>query len=55
MRPIVDPDIPLALSDLLTWAMSGQPVDRPPSPAWLAEELGRIEIAEGWPRTRMID
>ena len=54
VRPIVDPDIPLALSDLLTWAMSGRPQDRPPSPAWLAEELGRIEIAEGWPRTRMI-
>lgn len=54
VRPIVDPDIPLALSDLLTWAMSGRPTDRPPSPAWLAEELGRIEIAQGWPRTRMI-
>ena len=54
VRPIVDPDIPLAMSDLLTWAMSGQPQDRPPSPAWLAEELNRIEVEQGWPRTRMI-
>ena len=55
VRPIVDPDIPLAMSDLLTWAMSGRPQDRPPSPAWLAEELNRIEVEQGWPRTRMID
>ena len=55
VRPIVDPEIPLALSDLLTWAMAGRPNDRPPSPAWLAEELNRIEITQGWPRTRMID
>ena len=54
VRPIVDPDIPLALSDLLTWAMAAQTADRPPSPAWLAEELGRIEISQGWTRTRMI-
>lgn len=54
VRPIVDPQIPLALSDVLTWAMSGEPARRPPSPAWLAEELGHIEVAQGWPRTRMI-
>ena len=54
VQPIVDPQIPLPLSDLLTWAMSGLPNDRPPSPAWLAEELNRIEIAQGWTRTRMI-
>ncbi|WP_375503225.1 serine/threonine-protein kinase [uncultured Jatrophihabitans sp.] len=54
VRPIVDPEIPLTLSDLLTWAMSGQPNDRPPSPAWLAEELNRIEIEQGWTRTRLI-
>lgn len=54
VRPIVDPDIPLALSDLLTWALAGRPADRPPSPAWLAEELSRIELNQGWPRTRMI-
>jgi serine/threonine protein kinase len=52
--PIVAPAVPLEISDLLTWSMSPQPADRPPSPAWIAEELGRIERREGWPRTRMI-
>jgi serine/threonine protein kinase len=52
--PIVAPNVPLEISDLLTWSMSPQPADRPPSPSWLAEELGRVERREGWPRTRMI-
>jgi serine/threonine protein kinase len=52
--PIVAPNVPLEISDLLTWSLSPRPADRPPSPAWLAEELGRIEQREGWPRTRMI-
>lgn len=52
--PIVAPNVPLEMSDLLTWSMSPLPADRPPSPAWLAEELGRIEHREGWPRTRMV-
>jgi serine/threonine protein kinase len=52
--PIVTPNVPLEISDLLTWSMSRVPADRPPSPAWLAEELGRIERREGWPRTRMV-
>jgi serine/threonine protein kinase len=52
--PIVAPNVPLEISDLLTWSMSPQPADRPPSPAWLAEELGHIEQREGWPRTRMV-
>ena len=52
--PIVAPNVPLEISDLLTWSMSPQPADRPPSPAWIAEELGRIERREGWPRTRMV-
>jgi serine/threonine protein kinase len=51
--PIVAPNVPLEISDLLTWSLSPSPSDRPPSPAWLAEELGRIEHREGWPRTRM--
>ncbi|WP_375478934.1 serine/threonine-protein kinase [uncultured Jatrophihabitans sp.] len=53
VRPIVAPGVPLELSDLLTWAMSPEPSKRPPTPAWLAEELGRIEAREGWRRTRM--
>ena len=54
VRPIVSPDVPLAVSDLLTWSMSADPSHRPPSPTWIAEELARIEAAQGWPRTRMI-
>jgi serine/threonine protein kinase len=54
VQPIVAPDVPLEMSDLLTWALGPDPADRPPSPAWLAEELGRIERRQGWPRTRMI-
>ncbi len=53
VRPIVAQGVPLELSDLLTWAMSADPSKRPPNPAWIAEELGRIEQREGWPRTRM--
>lgn len=54
VRPIVAPDVPLEVSDLLTWAMSAQPSDRPPGAAWVGEELARIERRQGWPRTRMI-
>jgi serine/threonine protein kinase len=54
VKPIVAADIPLDMSDLLTWAMSGDPAKRPPSPAWLAEELRRIERRQGWPRTELL-
>ena len=52
--PIAAPHVPLELSDLLTWGLAGNPADRPPSPAWIAEELGRIARREGWPRPRMV-
>jgi serine/threonine protein kinase len=52
--PIMTPGVPLELSDLLTWALSPDPGKRPPSPAWLAEDLARIERRQGWPRTRLI-
>lgn len=52
--PIVSPNVPLEMSDLLTWSLTPDPANRPPSPAWIAEELGRIERRQGWPRTRMI-
>jgi serine/threonine protein kinase len=52
--PIVAPNVPLEISDVLTWAMAPRPQDRPPTPAWLAEELGRIEGRQDWPRTRMV-
>ncbi len=51
VAPIAQRDVPLEISDLLTWALSPEPADRPPSPAWIAEELGRIERRQGWPRT----
>ena len=37
------PGVPLEVSDLLTWAMAPDPAKRPPSPAWLGEELSRLE------------
>ena len=54
VRPIVSPDVPLELSDLLVWGMNADPAERPPGAAWLAEELGRIEQKNGWLRTRMV-
>lgn len=54
VKPIVAADIPLDVSDVLTWAMSGDPANRPPTPAWLAEELRGVERRQGWPRTELI-
>lgn len=53
VRPIIAPDVPLELSDLLTWGMAADPAKRPPSPAWIAEELARIAQGQGWTRTPM--
>jgi serine/threonine-protein kinase PknK len=50
-RPIDAPEVPYALSDLLLWALAKDPAQRPPSAAWFAEELGRIEARNGWSRT----
>lgn len=54
VKPIFAPDVPLEVSDLLTWAMSPDPTERPPGPSWLAEELRRVERDQDWPRTRML-
>jgi hypothetical protein len=54
VMPIVSTNVPLEMSDLLTWSLTPDPANRPPSPAWIAEELGRIERRQGWPRTRMV-
>jgi serine/threonine protein kinase len=54
VAPIARPNVPLEVSDLLTWALSPEPDERPPTPAWIAEELARIERSEGWPRTRLL-
>jgi serine/threonine-protein kinase PknK len=50
--PIVGAHVPIEISDLLTWGLSSDPADRPPSPVWMAEELARVERRQGWPRTR---
>lgn len=52
--PILGPEVPLEISDLLTWALKSDPAQRPPTPAWLAEELSRVERRLGWPRTRLL-
>jgi serine/threonine protein kinase len=54
VHPIVSPDVPLELSDLVVWGLTADPTERPPGAAWLAEELGRIEAKNGWLRTRMV-
>jgi len=54
VAPIVSSEVPIELSDLITWGMHSDPAARPPSAAWFAEELGRIQRREGWPRTRMV-
>jgi serine/threonine protein kinase len=51
--PIFAPHVPFELSDLLTWALRADPAQRPPSPAWIGEELRRVEAKQGWPRTRL--
>jgi serine/threonine protein kinase len=52
VRPINAPGVPLELSDLLTWALSADPARRPPTPAWLGEELRRVQSRQGWAHTR---
>jgi serine/threonine-protein kinase PknK len=47
------PGVPFELVDIIGWSMAVARGDRPPSAAWLAEELGRIERSQGWPRTRL--
>jgi serine/threonine protein kinase len=54
VRPILAPDVPLELSDLVVWGMNPDASERPPSAAWLGEELSRLEQHNGWLRTRMV-
>jgi serine/threonine protein kinase len=54
VRPILAPDVPLELSDLVVWGLNPDPSERPPSAAWLGEELSRLEQHNGWLRTRMV-
>jgi serine/threonine-protein kinase PknK len=53
VRPVAGPGVPLELADLLRWALAKDPANRPPTVAWFAEELTRIETHNGWPRTRL--
>ena len=50
-RPIERADVPYALSDLLLWGLAKEPAQRPPSLAWFAEELARIESRSSWNHT----
>lgn len=54
VQPIVEADVPFEVSDLLTWALSADAAKRPPTPAWFAEELARLEARLGLPRTPVI-
>jgi hypothetical protein len=51
-RPLLH--VPLELSDLVLWGLAKEPADRPPSVAWFADELRRIETRQGWPRTALL-
>lgn len=50
-RPVARDDIPVGLNDLLLWALAKEPEQRPPSMAWFAEELMRIESLGDWTHT----
>ena len=54
VRPVVAPDVPVGLSDLLIRAMSKDKDNRPPTAAEFAAELSQIEVARGWPRTQFL-
>ena len=45
--------VPIELADLLLWGLAKEPADRPPSAAWFADELRRVETHAGWPRTHL--
>ena len=47
------PGVPLDLSDLLMWGLAKEQSGRPPSAAWFADELRRVETVQGWPRTEL--
>lgn len=51
VRPVAG--APLDLSDLLRWALAKEPGERPPTVAWFAEELLRVQTHHGWPRTHL--
>ena len=54
VQPVIDTNVPTALSDLLVRAMSKDQADRPASAAEFAARLLAIEAAHGWPRTQFL-
>jgi serine/threonine protein kinase len=54
VQPVVAEGVPVALSDLLIWAMSKDKDHRPPTAAEFAVELSAIETDQGWPRTQFL-
>lgn len=51
VRPVARDDIPVGLNDLMLWALAKEPGQRPPSMAWFAEELTRVESQGDWTHT----
>jgi serine/threonine protein kinase len=54
VQPVLQAGVPVALSDLLVWAMSKDKDHRPPTAAEFAVELSQIEVQQGWPRTQFL-
>ena len=54
VQPVVAAGVPVALSDLLIWAMSKDKDHRPPTAAEFAVELSQVEVEQGWPRTQFL-
>jgi serine/threonine protein kinase len=52
--PIINPAVPLELSDVLLWAMAKDPAQRPPTAGWFADELARVAAHNGWRRTPLL-
>jgi serine/threonine protein kinase len=52
VAPLHSSSVPLAFSDLLVWAMSKDPKDRPQTALEFAERLKMIEASENWPSTQ---
>lgn len=48
VAPVVAPGVPLELSDLLMWLLNPNAAERPPSAAFVVEELRRIARRHTW-------
>ncbi len=53
-EPVVRPEVPRSLSDLVLWALTKNPADRPGSMALFANALHAVEVDCGWPLTASV-